>query len=124
MGVWGGLTPPYATSVADPPWADIGKRLTGVSGDRVDFAAAEMAADYGNRLCAAMPKLVITAGVDGLVLVDAEALTTNRHQLTGWLLVPEEDGTYTAMGSGVTCSLAEHLVNITGCYVGHGGKLR
>lgn len=28
---WVDLNPPYSTIVADPPWADIGKRLTGVT---------------------------------------------------------------------------------------------
>jgi hypothetical protein len=87
-------------------------------GDRVDFARAEQSADYATRLCAAMPKLVVTAEQDGCLVVDADALTTNENMPGSWLLSPEDDGTYTAMGAGVTCTLAEHLVNIAGCYVG------
>ena len=47
MSVWEGLTPPYSTIVADPPWADIGKRLTGVTRVGREVRDRSIAGQYG-----------------------------------------------------------------------------
>lgn len=59
MSVWEGLTPPYTTITADPPWDDISKQRTGVTRVGREVRDRSIRAQYGTLDTAAICALPV-----------------------------------------------------------------